>query len=78
MTRPAHRHHQGHGPPYAGLHTGRRRNPKAGMLIIHRPGEPDEVISSTKFLRRAQEELEQEDVTPVGAGQTQPGTRGAP
>ena len=55
VTRPTHRHHQGQSPTYAGLHTGRRRNPKAGELVIHRPGEPDEVISVTAFRRRARD-----------------------
>ncbi len=55
MTRPSHRHHQGHGPPYAGLHTGRRRNPNAGQLVIHRPGQPDEIISARDFTKRARE-----------------------
>jgi hypothetical protein len=66
MSRPTHRHHQGHGAPYSGLHTGRRRNPKAGMLVIHRPGQPDEVISATAFRNRAQE-AEEEQAAPAGS-----------
>ena len=53
VTRPVRRHHHGHGPPYAGLHSGRRRNPKAGLLVIHRPGQPDEIISASAFRRPA-------------------------
>jgi hypothetical protein len=52
MSRPAHRHHQGHSPSYAGLHTGRRRNPKAGTLVIHRLGQPDEIITAAAFSKR--------------------------
>jgi hypothetical protein len=70
VTRPAHRHHQGQSPTYAGLHTGRRRNPKAGELIIHRPGEPDEVISESAFRKRAHES-EQPDADD-GQGSEQP------
>jgi len=33
------------------------------MLVIHRPGQPDEIISSTAFRRRALEAEEQEGDT---------------
>ncbi len=55
MSRPAHRHHQSSGPPYTGLHTGRHRNPAAGKLVIHRPGQADEIISTAEFRKRAQQ-----------------------
>jgi hypothetical protein len=70
MARPVRRHHHGHGPPYAGLHSGRRRNPKAGELVIHRPGQPDEIVSAGAFGRRARHS-KQED---ADLGQTEAGS----
>jgi hypothetical protein len=72
MTRGALRHHQGHGPPYTGLHSGRRRNPKAGTLVIHRPGQPDEIISASAFRRRAREsEQKDADLNQTEAGSSE-------
>jgi len=70
MARPTHRHHQGHAPPYAGFNTGRRRVPKAGTLVIHRPGQPDEVISASEFRRRVRpSEPPDADRTHIGSRQ---------
>lgn len=74
MSRPAHRHHQSSGPPYTGLHTGRHRNPAAGKLVIHRPGQPDEILSTAEFRKRTQQTAEadaaSDDEAPPAAAAT--------
>ena len=63
MARRTHRHHQGYGPPYTGLHTGRHRNPDAGMLVIHRPGQPDEILTTAAFRRRVRAQEQGADLS---------------